>query len=97
MSKIGLGEVIDALHAELSAAAEKAQGQGVRFPIGSVQLEFQIGVTWDQKVEGGVKFWVLDFDASGGHANESIHKVTLNLEAPVNGKGGKISVTDDEE
>ena len=45
MGKIGLVEAIDALRSELAEAVEKAQGQEIQFPIGSVQLEFQVGVT----------------------------------------------------
>ncbi len=37
MEKIGLVETIDALRSELAAAVEKAQGQEIQFPIGSVQ------------------------------------------------------------
>ena len=92
MSKIGLGEVIDALHAELAAAVKKAQEQDIRFPIGSVQLEFQVGVTWDEKVNGGVKFWVLELGANASHTNESVQKVTLNLEAPVDAEGRAVKV-----
>lgn len=93
MDKIGLGEVIDALHAELAAAVKKAQGQEIQFPIGSVNLEFQVGVTWDVEAKGGVKFWVLELGASGSYANESVQKVTLNLEAPVNAEGKPVKVT----
>ena len=93
MEKIGLSEVIDALHSELAAAVKKAQGQEIQFPIGSVQLEFQVGVTWDAEAKGGVKFWVLELGASGGYANESVQKVTLNLEAPVDDEGRAVKVT----
>ncbi|SRR6266567_3887888 len=94
MDRIGLGDVIDALHSELATAVKKAQGQDIKFPIGSVQLEFQVGVTWDAGGKAGVKFWVLDLEASGSYANEKIQKVTLNLEAPVNAEGKTVSVTD---
>ncbi len=40
--KIGLAETIDALHAELAAAVKRGQGQEIQFPIGSVELEFQV-------------------------------------------------------
>ena len=92
MEKIGLVETIDALRSELAAAAEKAQGQEIQFPIGSVQLEFQVGVTWDAEAKGGVKFWVLELGVSGSYANESVQKVTLNLEAPVNELGESVIV-----
>ena len=93
MEKIGLVETIDALRSELAAAVEKAQGQEIQFPIGSVQLEFQVGVTWDAEAKGGVRFWVLEFGASGSYANESVQKVTLNLEAPVDAEGRAVKVT----
>ena len=92
MEKIGLVETIDALRSELAAAVKKAQGQEIQFPIGSVQLEFQVGVTWDAEAKGGVKFWVLELGASGSYANKSVQKVTLNLEAPVNEKGESVKV-----
>jgi Trypsin-co-occurring domain 2 len=91
MAEIGLGKVIDALHSELATAVKKAQGQEIKFPIGSVQLEFQVGVTWDAEAKGGVKFWVLELGASGSYAKESVQKVTLNLGAPV-GPDGEVAV-----
>jgi hypothetical protein len=93
MEKIGLVETIDALRSELAAAVEKAQGQEIQFPIGSVQLEFQVGVTWDAEARAGVKFWVLELGAGGSYANESVQKVTLNLEAPVDAEGKAVKVT----
>lgn len=92
MEKIGLVETIEALRSELAAAVEQAQGQAIQFPIGSVQLEFQVGVTWDTEARGGVKFWVLELGASGSYANESVQKVTLNLEAPVDAEGRAVKV-----
>lgn len=93
MEKIGLVETIDALRSELVAAVKKAQGQEIQFPIGSVQLEFQVGVTWDAEAKAGVRFWVLELGASGSYANESVQKVTLNLEAPVDLEGRAVKVT----
>src|SRR6266487_5997422 len=93
MEKIGLVETIDALRSELAAAVEKAQGQEIQFPIGSVQLEFQVGVTWDTEAKAGVRFWVLELGAGGSYANESVQKVTLNLEAPVDLEGKSVKVT----
>ena len=86
-------ETIDALRSELAVAVKKAQGQEIQFPIGSVQLEFQIGVTWDAEAKAGIKFWVLELGASGSYANESVQKVTLNLEAPMDAEGRAVKVT----
>ncbi len=92
MKKIGLVETIDALRSELAAAVKKAQGQEIQFPIASVQLEFQVGVTRDAEAKAGVRFYVLELGASGSYANESVQKVTLNLEAPVNEQGEQVKV-----
>ncbi len=92
MAKIGLVDMIDALRSELAAAVKKSQGHEIQFPVGSVQLEFQVGVTWDAEAKGGVKFWVLELGASGSYANESVQKVTLNLEAPVDAEGNTVKV-----
>jgi hypothetical protein len=81
------------LRSELAAAVEKAQGQEIQFPINSVQLEFQVGVTWETEAKAGVRFWVLELGASGSYANESVQKVTLNLEAPVDLEGKSVKVT----
>src|SRR5438046_10416790 len=93
MNKIGLVETIDALRSELAEAVKKAKGQEIQFPIGSIQLEFQVGVTWDTEAKGGVRFWVLELGASGSYANESVQKVTINLEAPVDDEGRPVKVT----
>jgi hypothetical protein len=93
MEKIGLVETIEALRSELAVAVEKAQEQEIQFPIGSIQLEFQVGVTWDAESKGGVKFWVLELGASGKYANESVQKVTLNLESPIDVEGRTVKVT----
>lgn len=92
MEKIGLVETIEALRSELAAAVKKAQGQEIQFPISSVQLEFQVGVTWDAESKGGVKFWVLELGASGKYTNESVQKITLNLEAPIDSEGEAVKV-----
>jgi Trypsin-co-occurring domain 2 len=92
MEKIGLAETIEALRSELSAAVEKARGQEIQFPVGSIQVEFQVGVTCDAEAKAGVKFWVLELGASGSRSNESIQKVTVNLEAPVDSDGNAVKV-----
>ena len=70
MEKIGLVETIDALRSELAAAVKKAQGQEIQFPVGSVQLEFHVGVTKDVDAKAGVKFWVIELGAESGYAQD---------------------------
>ncbi len=46
------GHTIQALRAELSEAMLKAEGDPIQFPVGEVNLEFQVGVTKDAKAKG---------------------------------------------
>lgn len=93
MKKIGLVEAIDALRCELAVAVEKARGQEIQFPVSSVRLEFQVGVTSGTEANAGVQFWVLELGASGSYANESVQKVILNLGAPVDAEERVVKVT----
>ena len=92
MEKIGLVETIDALRSELAAAVEKAQGQEIQFPVGSVQLEFHVGVTKDVNAKAGVRFWVVELGTEGSYTHESIQKVVVTLEPPVDREGRPIRV-----
>jgi hypothetical protein len=92
MEKIGLAETIDALRLEMAMAVEKAQGQDIQFPIASVHLEFQVGVTWDAEAKAGVKFWVLELGGTSSYANESVQKVTIDLDAPVDLEGRSVRI-----
>jgi Trypsin-co-occurring domain 2 len=52
----------------------------IQFPVGSVQLEFHVGVTKAGEGTAGAKFWVVELGGKGSYAFESIQKVTVNLE-----------------
>src|SRR5262245_59910564 len=80
---IDLVQVMSALREQLGEAAKAAEGQNIQFPVTSLQLEFQVGVTVDEQAKGGLKFAILELGASGGYPRESIQTVTLNLAAPV--------------
>jgi hypothetical protein len=92
MSQIGLVDVVQALRAELARASALAVGSDVQFPVGQVTLEFQVGVTRSAEASGGVRFWVLELGASAGLASESVQKVTIVLEPPVDAAGRPIKV-----
>ena len=92
MQKIGLPETIEAVRAELRAAIIQAQGQDLQFPLGGVELEFQIGVTYEGSADGKLKVWVLELGSSGKYARESLQKVTLTLQAPVDAYGNPVKV-----
>ena len=92
MDHIGLADTIDALRYELAEAMSKAADAPIQFPIGQVQLEFQVGVTKDAKAKGGARFWVVQLGAEAGYAADSIQKVSITLEAPVDAHGERVLV-----
>lgn len=91
-SQIGLVDVVQALRSELARASTQAADAEVRFPVGQITLEFQVGVTRSAEAQGGVRFWVLELGASAGVATESVQKVTIVLEPPVDSYGRPIKV-----
>lgn len=92
MDRIGLREAIQALRSELIEATAEATDQPIQFPVGSVQLEFQVGVTRDARADGKVRFWVLELGGGGGYQDQSVQKVTVNLEPPVDLEGRPVKV-----
>jgi hypothetical protein len=92
MDKIGLIETIEVLRGELRAAVAKGVGQEIQFPVGSVTLEFQVGITREGSGDAALKVWVLELGAAGSYARESIQKLTLTLDAPVDQQGQPLKV-----
>ncbi|WP_439678242.1 trypco2 family protein [Embleya sp. MST-111070] len=87
-----MAEVIDRIRAELIDAAGRAAGAGVHFPVGSVQIELQVGVTKSADAKGGVKLWVVDLAGGGAVSHQAVQKVTVNLDPPVDRHGHRIRV-----
>ena len=91
-SKVGLADVVEALRAELSEAMARARGQEIQFPVGEIQVEFQIGVTREAEGKAGLKVWVLELGAGASYTRESVQKITVSLEPPVTADGQSVKV-----
>jgi Trypsin-co-occurring domain 2 len=92
MDKIGLPETIEALRTELREAVVQGEDQDIQFPVGGIQCEFQVAVTREGSGDAKVNVWVLQLGAGGRLAHESVHTVTVSLEAPVDRNGEPIQV-----
>lgn len=92
MEKIGLPETVDALRSELVAAMTAGEGQPIQFPLGSVQLEVQVGITKETSGDGKVRLWVLELGAGGSYTHEVIQKLTITLQPPVDLQGRPVKV-----
>lgn len=93
MHEIALADTIKALRAELSEAAENASGSEIEFPVAGVTIEFQVGVTRSGDGNAGVRFWVVELGASASYAAESVQRITIELDAPVDRDGRPVKVS----
>lgn len=92
MEHIGLKETIAALRAELIDAMTAGANESIHFPAGPIQLEFHIGVTKDASAKAGVRFWVVELGAEGSYTQESIQKVVVTLEPPIDSEERPIRI-----
>jgi hypothetical protein len=94
---VGLADVIRSLRAELSAAVEEGRGQGLRFRVGPVELEFELAVTKEGSGGGGVRFWVISAESKLIRSTATTHRIKFSLAPIVSGPEGEIEavVTDE--
>lgn len=85
-------EAIEAVRAELRAAVDQAAGQDMQFPVSSVELQFQVGVTREKSGSAALKVWVVELEGGGGLTREDTHTVTVTLGPPVDQDGEPVKV-----
>jgi len=90
VDSIGLRETIETLRSEQLSSTAEATDQPVPFPVGSVQLEFQVGVIRDARADGKVRFWILEPGARGSYQDQSVWKVRVNFQPPVGLEGRPV-------
>jgi hypothetical protein len=95
MAEVGvpLGDLINAVRAELQYAATEARDQQLQFEVRDVQLELEVATTRTKEGDGGVKVVVLTLGAKAAKADTTTQKVTLSLE-PVSTTGSRFRVSD---
>jgi hypothetical protein len=85
---VGLAEAIRSLRAELTQAMQEGEGQGLRFKVDPVELEFELAVTSTKGVGGGIKFWVVTAEGKLDKATATTHRIKLSLKPLVKGPTG---------
>ncbi len=78
--KIGLGVVIDQLRKELAEQVLTSKNEELQFAVKSIEMEFQVGVTWEAGGSGKLNFQVLELGAEGKYARESVQTLKLTVE-----------------
>ncbi|MFB6558846.1 MULTISPECIES: trypco2 family protein [unclassified Streptomyces] len=91
MDEISIGEAIDHLRAELSAARLRAAHDGVRFELGDISLEFTVELKRDKTAKGSVKAWVVSGEAGATRTETATHRIAFTLRA-VDGDGQGIRI-----
>jgi hypothetical protein len=79
MDKIPLADMLIELRSELDHAQKEGDGKALRFHIETIDLELQVTASESGEVGGGFKFWVVNGDAKGKVAAESLQKLHLKL------------------
>jgi hypothetical protein len=92
---LGIAETMEALRAELAQASADAAHSAFRFPMESVELEFQVAVRREARADGKVKFWVIEAGTAGSLAKDEIHKVKVTLGAPIGPDGVPVRIGQD--
>jgi hypothetical protein len=76
---VGLAEAIRSLRGELTLAMQEGEGQGLRFKVDPVELEFELAVTSTKGGGGGIKFWVVTAEAKLDRSTATTHRIKLSL------------------
>ena len=95
VARIGLEETIAALRQELISSIIASKGEGLRFEVGEVTVEFHVEVERSVDAKGGIKFWVVELDGSSGRKDKSTHKVVIPLK-PLRRDGKPVLTGSDE-
>jgi len=87
---VGLADAIRSLRTELLAAVEEGEGQGLRFRVGPVELEFEVVVSKEQGGGGGVRFWVISAEGKLARSKATTHRIKLSLAPVLSGLEGEV-------
>lgn len=76
---VGLADVLAALGSEIRLATERASAAGVN-TVRAHTAEVELAVTVEGAVGGGIKFWVVNADASSSTQHVGRVKVMLSID-----------------
>lgn len=76
---IELSELIEDLRRELNTAMRAAPSGGLRFALGSIDVELELAVEKSGTGRGGVKFWVLDLGGEVSRGSVATQRLKFSL------------------
>lgn len=92
-SAIPLAKAIQDLRSELLQAVAEGGGKELRFKLEPIELELNLGMTYNGGANANVKFWVLEIGAKVDAESTTTHKLKLKLN-PVDKNGNQFLVRD---
>jgi len=72
--------MIAELRGELSRALETGRDEALRFELGPVELEVEVGVDREGSAGGKVRFMVVELGADGSVTRSSLQRIKLTLQ-----------------
>ena len=103
-----VANTIEQLRAELSRAMDAAKGKELRFSLEEIDLEFQMALSEDEEVKGGIDFKVISAGGRSTITDHTVHTLKLKLKPVAEQRGqpeksdgapperrGKVLVSDD--
>ncbi len=77
---MGLSEALESLRNELQAAAVSGNGKSIKFQLKDVKVEFALVTSKKIGGKSGIKWFVLNAEASGEFSDAVTQKVTLSMD-----------------
>lgn len=90
-SRIPLSDLIAELRQELATAKYKGQGQDLKLQVEEAEIELQVIISKEEGGGGGVKFWVLNADASEKFSNATTQKIKVKMK-PLDATGNRFKI-----
>ncbi|MEU2872165.1 trypco2 family protein [Streptomyces olivoreticuli] len=84
---IELANVIRDLREELERAVVAAEGEALRFELGTIELQVSVALERTGHAEAKVRFWVVESGAEAAMGATSTQRITLALKPTLRGSG----------
>jgi hypothetical protein len=83
MERLSLPEIVAQLRSDLTEAVRAAVDEELRFEVGPIEVELEVGFERTGGTGGKVSVWVLELNASGEVSETRTHRLKFVLQ-PVN-------------
>ncbi|MCD2193606.1 hypothetical protein LQ327_09455 [Actinomycetospora endophytica] len=86
---IEVAELISQLRSELNTATETGKKEDLRFELGPIELELNVGVDKEAKPGAKVRFWVVELGADAKLSSTNTQKIKLTLQPRRTSQAGR--------